>query len=83
MNGIKCYLSREEARKILSDEILRRLEPQRLLGKAVRSEATMFDDGRVEVVFWTPDDENGQPSADPDKSLKEMKADVPKVAAAR
>ncbi len=50
MNGIKCYLSREEVRKILSEAIVKRLEPERLLGPFTQ-ETTLFDDGRVEVTF--------------------------------
>ena len=50
MNGIKCYLSREEVRKILSEAIVKRLEPERRLGPFTQ-ETTLFDDGRVEVTF--------------------------------
>ena len=60
MNGIKCYLSREEVRKILSEAIVKRLEPERLLGPFTQ-ETTLFDDGRVEVTFCGADQqaENG------------------------
>ncbi len=54
MNGIKCYLSRQEIRKIVAEEIARRLQPERLLG-ACRNDAQFFDDGRIEVTFWTQD----------------------------
>lgn len=60
MNGIKCYLSRAEVKKILADEIARRLEPERLLGACVK-EVTLYDDGRVEVMFSTPDSALGLP----------------------
>ena len=64
MNGIKCYLSRTEVKKILADDIARRLEPERLLGACVK-EATLYDDGRVEVMFWTPDSALGPPAESP------------------
>ncbi len=54
MNGIKCYLSRQEIRKIIAEEIARRLQPERLLGPC-RNDAQFFDDGRIEVTFWTQD----------------------------
>lgn len=54
MNGIKCYLSREEVQKILSEAIVKRLEPERLLGPFTQ-ETTLFDDGRVEVTFCGAD----------------------------
>ncbi len=54
MNGIKCYLSREEVRKILSEAIVKRLEPERLLGPFTQ-ETTLFDDGRVEITFCGAD----------------------------
>ncbi len=68
MNGIKCYLSRAEVKKILADEVARRLEPERLLGNCMK-EATMYEDGRVEVMFWTP--ESGLGHAD-DASTKDV-----------
>ncbi len=61
MNGIKCYLSREEVRKILSEAIVKRLEPERLLGPFTQ-ETTLFDDGRVEVTFLGIDSETASAS---------------------
>ena len=50
MNGIKCYLSRDEMTKIIGKEVARRLEPERLLNEYTK-ETNLFDDGRVEVIF--------------------------------
>ncbi len=50
MNEIKCYLSLDELRTIIAEETARRLEPERLLGEYTK-ETTLFDDGRVEVIF--------------------------------
>ncbi len=47
---IKCYLSLDELRNIIAKETARRLEPERLLGEYTK-ETTVFDDGRVEVIF--------------------------------
>ena len=52
MNGIKCYLSRDEMAKIIGDEVARRLEPERLLDEYTK-ETNLFDDGRVEIIFST------------------------------
>ncbi len=52
MNEIKCYVSLDEMRTIIAEETARRLEPERLLGEYTK-EATLFDDGRVEVRFST------------------------------
>lgn len=54
MNGIKAYLSRDEVKKIVADEVARRLEPQRMLGEC-KDDALFFDDGHIEVIFFTPD----------------------------
>ncbi len=54
MNGIKAYLSRDEVKKIVAEEVARRLEPQRMLGEC-KDDALFFDDGHIEVIFFTPD----------------------------
>jgi hypothetical protein len=70
MNGIKCYLSRDEMTKIIGEEVARmtkiigeemarRLEPERLLNEYTK-ETNLFDDGRVEIIFST----SGRVSAD-------------------
>jgi hypothetical protein len=73
MNGIKCYLSRAEVKKILADEVAKRLEPERLLGTCLR-EATLYDDGRVEVMFWTPESALGQEAQREAAAEKEREA---------
>ena len=54
MNGITCYLSREEVKELISQAVAIRLEPERLLGEWDCNVRT-FDDGRMEVTFYAPD----------------------------
>jgi hypothetical protein len=78
MNGIKCYLSREEVQKILSEAIVKRLEPERLLGPFTQ-ETTLFDDGRVEVTFQGIESETAS-GGEKDGEKQPGPAEVPSVA---
>ncbi len=66
MNGLCCYLSRDEAKEILAAAVNARLNPERLLGEC-QSDIQVFDDGRVEVAFWSDDPPaNGQANGEAD-----------------
>jgi hypothetical protein len=54
MNGIKCYLARDEVKKIVAEAVAQRLQPERLLGPC-ENDIQFFDDGRIEVIFWSPE----------------------------
>ena len=54
MNGIKCFISRDEVKNLVAAEVARRLEPERLLGRC-ETDVTLFDDGRVEITFYRAD----------------------------
>lgn len=76
MNAIKCYLTRAEVKRIVAEEVARRLKPEQMLGE-VKREITMYDDGRIEVIFYVPDsglgpDEDWNTRDVTEKTLKEQ-----------
>jgi len=55
MNGLRCYLSRDEAKAILAAAVNERLNVESFLGHC-RCDIQVLDDSRVEVAFWGAED---------------------------
>ena len=51
MNGLRCYLSRDEAKAILTAAVNERLNVESFLGHC-RCDIQLLEDSRVEVAFW-------------------------------
>jgi hypothetical protein len=66
MNGLKCYLTREQVKHLIQSEIEKKLDPTQLLGDFT-VDVSLCDDGRVEITYWkrdTDDYEGTQNGAD-------------------
>jgi hypothetical protein len=57
MNGLRCYLSRDEAKTILAAAVNERLNVVNILGQC-RCDIQVLEDSRVEVAFWGPEEAN-------------------------
>lgn len=66
MNGLKCYFTRDQVRKLIEVEIEKKLDPRQFLGKC-SVDVELCDDGRVEVTFWKYEDSNDE-GAQPENS---------------
>lgn len=55
MNGLKCYFTRDQVKKLIEIEIEKKLDPRQLLGEC-SADVELCDDGRVEVTFWKCDE---------------------------
>lgn len=51
MNGLRCYLSRDEAKAILTAAVNERLKVESFLGHC-HCDIQVLEDSRVEVAFW-------------------------------
>jgi hypothetical protein len=76
MNGLKCYLTREQVKQLIQSEIEKKLDPSQLLGDFT-VDVALCDDGRVEITYWKRDTEDYEATHNGAEGMSSVSNDVP------
>jgi hypothetical protein len=68
MKAINCTLMPEDVKKVLSESVAGKLEPNRIF-KHYDIAVRLFDDGRAEVTFFQPKDDQSSPVSTPNSQV--------------
>jgi hypothetical protein len=82
MNGLKCYLTREQVKHLIQSEIEKKLDPSQLLGDFT-VDVSLCDDGRVEITYWKRDTDDYEATHNGVDGLSSVSNDVPDPAGDR
>ncbi|MGE0652834.1 MAG: hypothetical protein AB7P12_13965 [Alphaproteobacteria bacterium] len=80
MNGLKCYLTREQVKQLIQSEIEKKLDPTQLLGDFT-VDVSLCDDGRVEITYWKRDTDDYEGTQDRADGISSMGDNLARMAA--